>query len=1085
MKNVEDIYPLSPMQQGMLFHTLYAPKAGIYFEQFTCTLRGSLDVENFQRAWQQLAVRHSVLRTHFLWQGLDEPLQIVRQEISLPWQVLDWRSHSASEQALQLEALLQSDRSQGFVLQQAPLMRFFLIQLHDQLFQFVWSFHHLLFDGWCLARLLNDVTVIYLAHQQQQTLALPHPRPYRDYIAWLQQQDHSQAEAFWKQALADFVAPTPMGAKSRHRQGGTPTFAEAQVVLSAEITQALTSLVQQQHLTLSTLLQGVWAWLLSTYSGEKDVLFGVTVNGRPHALIGVESMIGLFINTLPVRVRVDEQDALIPWLQQLHANQIEREQYAYSPLVDIHRWSDVPGTLPLFESILVFENYPLASALAEENSPQPEALEIGDVRCLERDNLPLSLVVAPGESLSIRLQYDTERFETDEIARLLGQLQTLLEGIADDPYRSLADISLLTPPEYDQLMQWSRAASPQLSDRTLPEHFVAQVAQTPDAIALEFASQQLTYRELNRRSNQLAHWLQQTHSVGCEVRVGLCLERSPEMVIAVLAILKAGGAYVPLDPNYPTERLRVLVEDADVALVLTHSSVKSQLLESFSFVCLEAEAAAIACAPKTEPTNALMPEHLAYLMYTSGSTGRPKGVSVAHRAIVRLVTTPNYVELNARDIVLQAAPLAFDASTFEIWGSLLNGARLVMMPPGLPALTTLASILQTQQITILWLTAGLFHLMVEQQLTALSPLRYLLAGGDVLSTTHLQQAQQQLSGTKIINGYGPTENTTFSCCYELTDPINPSAPVPIGTPINQTQAYVLNAQLQPVPIGVPGELYVGGHGLARGYHRQPALTATAFVPHPFSPCPGARLYRTGDLVRYRSDGCLEFLGRIDQQVKIRGFRIEPSEIKAALIRHPQIQNAFVQPFEASPGHQALAAYGVAVDTAPAIADVQTFLKATLPDYMIPTVVIFLEQLPLTPNGKVDRRQLPRLEPMSCSDETAFVAPSTNIEQTLCTLWSTVLGIERVGIHNNFFDLGGHSLLAIQLHGRLQEQFGAAVSIVDLFTYPTVHTLAQYLSGQTSHSALPPNREKETLRSRRQLAVQQQRQQRRHHRAASD
>jgi hypothetical protein len=579
-KNVESIYPLSHTQEGMLFHTLYAPDSSVYFEQFICTLDGILNRHAFKQAWQQVMERHPVLRSLVFLKKGNKPLQVVRQQVKLPWTEQDWRSSASNER---LESFLKKDREQGFVLDQAPLMRCAIIQVADERYHFVWSHHHLLIDGWCLPLILKEVSTFYNAFCQGQEIHLPKPRPYRDYIAWLQKQDISKAETFWKEQLKGFTAPTPFRVDKFNE---SKNYQEQTLTLSTETTAALQSLARAHHLTLNTFIQGAWALLLSRYSGEDEVVFGATVSGRPAALAGVESMVGLFINTLPVRVSIALEQLLLPWLSELHAKQVERELYSYTPLVSIQGWSEVPCGVPLFESLLVFENYPVDKSLSDIGS-----LSISSVQAIEKTNYPLTLVAFVNASqLEFKISYTLTRFEAVTITRMMGHLKTLLEGMINQPEtRRLGEIPLLTETEQQQLLAWNETATDYPRSKTIVDLFEQQVEKTPENIAVVFEEQQLTYLQLNQKANQLAHYLQSL-GVKPEVKVGICLERSVEMVIGLLGILKAGGAYVPLDPAYPVARLAFILEEANVSILLTQKQLVENLPEhQAQVVCLDSD----------------------------------------------------------------------------------------------------------------------------------------------------------------------------------------------------------------------------------------------------------------------------------------------------------------------------------------------------------------------------------------------------------------------------------------------------------------------------------------------------------------
>ncbi|AOX04306.1 hypothetical protein BJP34_14360 [Moorena producens PAL-8-15-08-1] len=1065
-KNIESLYPLSPMQEGILFHTLYDSNSSVYFEQILLTLSGQVNQESLKQSWQQVVQRHGVLRTMFVWEGRKQPLQVVRKQVDLPWSYLDWQELSLKEQQQKLEAFVRENREKGFQLNQAPLMRCTLIRLGNQTYKLIWSFHHILMDGWCLPIIIKELLSYYEFCNQGNRGNLPPVRPYQDYILWLQQQNQAEAEEFWRQSLEGFTAPTPLVVERTQQKGvqNSSSYQEQQITLGQTTTKALRSLVMDHRLTMATLVQAAWALLLSRYSGKSEVLFGVTVSGRPGDLLGVEKMVGLFINTLPLRVQAHSQAQLIPWLQQLNQKQLQLQGYSYSPLVEIQRLSKIPTGVALFQSILAFENYPIDSSWQEWSSN----LKIADMDSFSQTNYPLTVTAALiNETLGVKISYDTSRFEADTITRMLGHLQTLLEAMVANPNIELGQLPLMKEAELDQiLVEWNNTKTDYPDDKCIHQLFEEQVEKTPDAVAVVFEDEKLTYAQLNSKANQLAHYLQSL-GVKPETLVGICVERSVEMVVSLLSILKAGGAYVPLDPNYPPSRLNYMVEDARLPIILTQEKWKHDLPQTTAqVICLEAE------IPKTATSQnlkvSITSEHQAYMMYTSGSTGLPKGVNIRHQGVVRLVKNTNYIKLTEEEIFLQLAPISFDAATFEIWGSLLNGGTLVVMPPHKPSLGEIGTAIRENQVTTLWLSAGLFQLMVEEQLENLKPVKQLLAGGDVLSVTHVQKVVEKLPGCQLINGYGPTENTTFTCCFPVKADSNLEKSVPIGKPISNTQVYILDSNLQPVPIGVPGELHIGGDGLAIGYHNRPELTSEKFIPNPFdlskvnppltSLLEGSqksKLYKTGDLARYLGDGNIEFLGRIDQQVKIRGYRIETGEIEAVLNSYPTVKETVVVAREDNPGEKRLVAYIVSEDNSLSTSDLRHFLQQKLPDYMVPSAFVILEALPLTPNGKVDRKALPAPE---VKWERNFLLPRNPVERQLAQIWSEVLNVYPISIQDNFFDLGGHSLIAVRLMSQIEKQFGKNLPLATIFKGQTIEQLASILQESTdsiSWSALVP------------------------------
>ncbi len=1063
MKNVEDIYPLSPPQQGMLFHTLYAPQSGIYCEQLGMTFRAPLDLAAFKKAWQYVLERHPILRSAFVWEGLDEPLQIVRQRVELPWQEQDWQEWPASEQAARLQAFLRADRIRGFELAQAPLMRLALLRLAPHTTQCIWSYHHLLLDGISTNLILNEVFACYQVLQQGRTPDWPSPRPYRDYIAWLQEQDLAAAEAFWRQYLKGFTAPTPLVVDRSTRAGDSASeesSGEYEIRLSHEKTSALQAFARQHQLTLNTFLQGAWALLLSRYTSKTDVVFGITTSTRPATLTGSESMVGLFINTLPLRVQVSPEEQVLPFLKKVQAGQVEARQYDYSPLVQVQGWSEVPRGQPLFESPLVFENYSASAATAEPD----EGSRLAETWWgQERATYPLTLTAAPHAELLLRVGYELARFDEQTIQRLLGHLLQLLEGMSAGPAQRLGDISLLTAPERHQLLfAWNHqpAATESTPKACFHELFQAQATRTPDAVAAAYGDLQVTYAELNARANQVARHLQQ-RGVRAETLVGLCMERSVEMIVGLLGILKAGGAYVPLDPSYPPERLAFMLANAQASALLTQASLSQQHASIFQhnspplqIILLDANWSQIAQESAANLESAIQPDNLAYTIYTSGSTGRPKGVMVTHRGLGNLARAQIAAfAVTEHSRVLQFASPSFDASVSELAMALLAGATLCLAPePTLHSPPDLLRLLREQSITTVTLPPSLLAVLPVEELPTL---RTLVVAGEACQPEWL--ARWSATGRRLCNAYGPTEATV---CATIAPWDGSRSPLPIGRPIASTAVYILDQQMQPVPIGVPGELYLGGIGLARGYLGQPALTAERFVPHPFADeeNAGARLYKTGDLARYLPDGNLEFVGRQDTQVKVRGYRVELEEIEARLAAHPSIQTATVVAWEAQtqpaspsqagseaepPLEKGLVAYLV-FQPGEALTSHQLyeFLRQQLPNYMIPSAFITLQTLPLTPSGKVDRRALPPPDEARLEVSERFVAPRNSVEKELAKIWADVLGLERVSVEDNFFELGGHSLLATQVTSRIREALQIELPVWTIFETLTIAELAK-------------------------------------------
>jgi amino acid adenylation domain-containing protein len=1055
-KNIEAIYPLSPTQQGILFHTLYAPQSRAYFSQISCTFNDDLNIEAFEHAWQETMNRHAILRTAFVWEELNEPLQVVGRNVKLRVAQSDWRELSAEQQQERLLTLLQEDRARGFQLSRAPLMRLSIVRLGERAYQFIWSFHHLLIDGWSQSLIIKEVFTLYETYAQGKAIKLDEPRPYRDYINWLRQQDAGKAEAYWRGQLHGVTAPTKLGIeRSQHTTTETgQDFAQQQIKLSSQVSKGLKEFARQQRLTLNTVIQGAWALLLGRYSGQSDVVFGAVVSGRPATLAGFDKMVGLFINTLPVRVRIAEEQGVGEWLKQLQENQVEMRQYEYSSLVQVQGWSEVPRGLPLFESILDFENYPMDRALQQWGAN----LEQGDIGFVIRTNYPLEVVAVPGPEFSLQMKYDSERFDDATIVRMLGNFGILLESIIADPSQPLSRLPLLTPAEEHQLLiEWNRTEFDYPSERVVHRLFEEQAAFTPDAVAVVFKTESLTYRQLNERTNRLARALI-AKGAGRETVVALLMERNISLLVSILAIFKTGAAYAPLDPVHPASRLRQALEQSRSALLLTSGRFADVCAQAMDKLHANQQPAVVLIEdlmdeeqPEENLDTTAAPGNLAYIIFTSGSTGLPKGAMIEHRGMLNhLYAKISDLQLTAKDVVGQTASQCFDISVWQFLAPLLVGGSVhifsdeVISDPDL-----FFAEVEKGAVSILETVPSLLRATLEEitstrrSVQELHALRWLLMTGEALSPDLCRQWLNAYPQIPLLNAYGPTECSDDVTHYAIErPPTDDVLIVPIGRPIANTQLYILDSNLRTVPVGVGGELYVGGRGVGRGYVDDALRTALAFVPDLFAVEPGARLYRTGDLARYMSCGNIEFLGRIDSQVKIRGFRIELGEIESALCKHPAVREAVALAWEATPHDQRLVAYVVAQTEPPTVVELRSFLKESLPEYMVPEVFIMLDALPLTANGKLDQRALPAPATQRPSQAQHFVAPRTPIEETLAGLWREVLKVEQIGIQDNFFDLGGHSLIAIKLVSRIRTEFKVELALADFFAAATVEALGE-------------------------------------------
>ncbi|NOK20265.1 non-ribosomal peptide synthase/polyketide synthase, partial [Corallococcus carmarthensis] len=1048
---VEDVFPLSPLQEGMLFHALNDPEAAYYFEQAAWSIHSDVDIALFQRTWQTAVDRNPVLRTAFVWEGLESPLQVVHSHATLPFIIHDWRHLPEAEQPAALAKLTDDDRARGFDVSRAPLSRMTVVRLGDARWRFLWSHHHLLMDGWSMGLFFQEVFALYDAVHAGTTPPSAGRPPFRDYIAWLDRRDPVEDERFWRGQLAGLSAPTPLPSvrpASLARPTTSAKRPDARVTLPEAVTTALEAFARRHQLTLNTLAQAAWALVLARHADTRDVLFGTTLAGRPPELPGADAMLGMLITTQPVRITLpDDGEPVLPWLQSLQAKLLGIQQHQYTPLVAAHGWSDIPRGQPLFQSLLVFENYPFDESVLRRFT----AMDLRDLEFGDSTNYPLAATVVPRSELQLQLAYDAGRFDVDAVRRVLGQWRQALEGLLQ-PDARIEDVSLLSAGDRDWLLRTGTGRAMDFErDATLHARFERQAAATPDADAVVFGGTTLSFRQLNTRANQLA-WHLRSLGVGPEVTVALCLERSAETVVTLLAVLKAGGAYVPLDPAAPSARKAFVLEDCGASvLVTTRALLEAWRPDVPHLVQLDAEPVGQPDRFAEDPPPSAGAGNLAYVIYTSGSTGTPKGVMVRHRSLAHLRRAMHeacFTEASPGMRVALNAPYSFDVSVGQLV-LMLEGHCLCVVPEDVRQdPEVMLAWLARQRVDVLDCTPSQFKLLLEAGFLeqAHVPAHVLLAGEAVDEVTWRTLAATRR--TQAFNLYGPTEVTVYATWERISGTAH-ATPV-IGRPLANLNTYVLDAHQRLAPLGTPGELCLSGEGVTRGYLGRPDLTAERFVPDPFSTEPGARLYRTGDRARWREDGTLEYLGRLDFQVKLRGYRIELGEIEAALRTHPDLRDAVVLMRE----DRLIAWVAPQVDTAP----LRQHLRRTLLEYMVPAAFVALDALPQTPNGKVDRNALPAPEAAPAS-ERVIEPPSTPTEVTLAALWSEVLRVPVVGRHDGFFELGGHSLLATQLVSRVRARFGLELPLRALLEGPTVAELARRIdalqpSQRQGMSALP-------------------------------
>lgn len=1029
-------YPLSPLQQGMLFHAVAEPCSGVDIEQLVITLPEAVDPARLRSAWERVVIRHEVLRTSFRWDA-EEPLQVVEKNVALPFDVEVVQDMDDAH----FTAWLREDRARGFEMRAAPLLRFRLFQLGAENWRLVWTFHHAILDGRSFPILIEE------AFQHYENPTLPDPprtRSFHTFIEWQRAQDSGRSEHFWREHLRGFYAPTPLVVEGLEVAATDLGQGDAELSLTPEHTAELANFASHIGVTLNTLVQGAWAILLSRYSGEDDVCFGATRACRRGTVDGADAMVGLFINTVPIRTRLSKDAPLAAWLQELRQLWLDIRPHEHTPLTRVQSWSEVPAGKPLFRSLVVFENYDLRTHFHARGG----AWSKRDLRLHEQTNFPICLAAYAGASLRLVAEFDRARLSEPTVRRMLGHLRTLLEAMPGHASKPASELPMLPSEEWTQLLHRKKSPPPHprsTQNDTLHALFSEQAARTPDATALVQGEQRNTYAQLDARSNAVAIHLASL-GIGAESIIGLCMERTPDLVVGLIGILKANAAYLPIDLSYPPERLAFMMEDARAPVLLTQRRLVGSLPKnSARIVCIE-DIPDIADDRRPAAGNA---EQLCYVLYTSGSTGKPKGCCITHRNVTRLFTsTQPWFHFSTQDVWTLFHSTAFDFSVWEIWGALLHGGKLVVVPfETSRSPEQFHQLLANESVTVLNQTPSAFRQLMAADAT--SPrsqqlsLRLVIFGGEALEMQSLAPWFERHGDTmpQLVNMYGITE-TTVHVTYRPLRADDVKRGSVIGVPIPDLQLYILDPHLRPAPIGIPGEMFVAGEGLARGYLRRPELTTERFIHHPFSPTPGEKLYRTGDLARRLPCGDIEYLGRIDQQVKIRGFRIELGEIESVLAQHSHVREAAVLARE-SDGIKRLIAWFVPVNLTPTAADLRAHLARSLPDYMIPSTFVAVERMPLTANGKLDHRALP--EPTEERPDVAskFVAPRNSTEQKLADIWQRILKIERVGIHDNFFELGGDSILSILVVSKAKS-VGIALSPRLIFNHPTIASLAEQL-----------------------------------------
>ncbi|MFC4547220.1 non-ribosomal peptide synthetase [Paenactinomyces guangxiensis] len=1040
-RNDDTGLPLSYAQQRLWFFDRLLPQSAIYNIPVAFQLYGALQGDLIEKSLNEIIKRHEVLRTTFIEQD-GRAIQLVHDDMILSLDTLDLRDLSALEKEKEVKRLAQEDAATAFELSQGPLMRAHLIQLEEKEFVLLLNMHHIVSDGYSMDIFVDELTALYESFKKGESPSLPGlPIQYADYAVWqretLEGKLLEKQLSYWKKQLSGseplLALPTDRPRPAVQTYDG----AHLSFTIPDDVAAKLRALSRQEGVTLFMTLMAAFKCLLYRYTGQKDILVGTPVAGR--TCEEIEGLIGFFVNTLVIRTQVSDDSTFLELLGGIRETALDafaNQEIPFEKLVDELQIERSLSRSPLFQVMFSLQNASTGVRQLDEISVKPLEFTMNQTAKFD-----LSLTMIETENgLKGVFEYSTDLFDSTTMERMAAHMSTLLQSIAQQPRQNISVLPIMHDEEKKQLLtEWNQTSVDYPRGKTVHQLFAEMAAQWPDRPAVVASDANITYAELDRRANQLANYLRK-QGVGYETPVGICMERSVEMFIGLLGILKAGAAYVPMDPSYPQERLAFMMRDARMPVVLTQEDLKVKLSpEDGTLICLDRDWPMIAEESERAPEEETAAEHLAYVIYTSGSTGLPKGVEIEHGSLLNLVEWHQRtygVTVDSR--ATQMAGTAFDASVWEIWPYLTKGSTLLLPPEEIRLVPEqLRDWLVESGVTISFLPTPLAESMLSLEWPADAPLRYLLTGGDKLH--HYPSEEVPFT---LVNHYGPTENTVVATAGVVPVQAGQTAAPSIGRPIDNVQVYVLDEHMQPVPVGVPGELYISGNSLARGYLNRPDLTAERFLPHPFSAEPGARLYKTGDVVRYLPDGSLEFIGRGDHQTSIRGFRVELGEIETVLYGHPAVRETVVLAREDVPGIKRLAAYLVTEEEQEVQADdLRAYLKEKLPEYMVPSAFVMMDRLPLTPNGKVDRSALPVPDySQKPGSDGGFVAPETFVEKKLAEIWREVLGVEEVGIHDNFFELGGDSILSIQIVSKAN-QAGLHLTPKQLFENQTIAEIA--------------------------------------------
>ncbi len=1070
--------PLSFAQQRLWFLDKLVPNSSLYNIFNVLHFPSQLNLTVFHKCLQEIVRRHESLRTIFKMVD-GNPKQIILPEIFVPLPVVDVTKTVPSHRQAELAKIINTEAQKPFQISTGPLVRATLIKRSQQDYIFLLAMHHIITDGWSMNVFFKELTDLYEAFSKG--LPSPYtelPIQYPDFAVWqrnwLKGAILEKQLNYWENKLKDC---SPLQIPTDHPRSSVQTFVGTTTTfeLPSYHHQSLKKICQRKGMTMFMVLLGILKVLIYRLTGKGDIVIGSPISGRTRTEL--EGLIGFFVNTLVFGTKLKGNDSFEKVLDKVKETALgaySHQDLPFEMLVEKQQIERDLSQNPIFQ--IMFQ-------VVSKNSKANKGGD--DLPLIKMGSAKFDLTFSFDDyldSLVGLIEYNTDLFEATTIDRIIYLFKNLTHQVIENPDQDIRELSMLNDTEYQRIIyDLNDTDTDYPASSSLPVLFQQQARALPDKLACKYGKKELTYHEMEERSNQLARYLREKHQVGFETIVGLCMERSPELLVAILGIIKAGACYLPLDLDYPSERLTFMLEDANAALVITQPDKRSVLGQpSTKLLDYSFDASEVQVFSRRPLDLNYHPELAAYIMYTSGSTGRPKGITIPHRGILRLVCNTNYIELKSSDIFAQASNTSFDASTFEIWGALLNGASLI----GIDKTMSINpkeyfKKIEEENINTVFATTALFNQFGKQAPWAFRSVEKVLFGGEAATAKWVFEVLQNSSPRTVLNLYGPTESTTFATYFSPKNLPKTSPTIPIGHAISNTQVYVLDANLEPVPIGVPGELYIGGDGLARGYVNKPKLTAANFLPDPFSKKPGSRMYRTKDLVRMDEEGQITFIGRVDNQVKLRGFRIELGEIESHLNRLPTIKDSIVMLRQLANGSDYLVAY-LEMEGAerPASDTIKLALKKQLPEYMVPAAMVMLDQFPYSPNGKIDRKKLPEPEMAGANKKRAnSTAALTKTQQVISEIWKEVLGLDSVSIHDNFFDIGGHSLMIALVNNRLQEELHREIPVIDLFQYPTIYSLATRLESTTEAVDLVDHKGLTHIKERvsnRKLAMQRRR-----------